>query len=432
MDKNNKNLQQNNYNEIDLIQLLSQIWSGRWVIIVTTAVFFVLAIIYLLYMTYSGTKEYESQATLITESPSPDSLINVLKSPLFLSTVLETKLAGLTPGPPLTVNQVLERFAIPPQGNIAGITNRINGIKGAPGILVVTVMMQDQYAATQLADSIGKKIIQFLRETQIKKIITDQKILADDTTTSFQIIRETASINLKYLSKGTSNNIQYLMEGTKKEIQFLSKGSEKNIQFQIEESAKNIQFLTEGFLKAESIYLKSQQTLADYYVMKLKNSSSIDSLEVKKLNSDIKLKYDVYSCLYLQLEQAKIEANKQFEQRKLEADKQLEQAKIKMYNQQEQANLDADKQVEQSKIEAEKQIQQAKLDAEIKIDKVAQDTERRLPRINQLEPSTHAIQLNPPKTKRVVVMTVFLGFIIGIGIVFGKKAYDKSILQNKG
>ena len=103
-------------------------------------------------------------------------------------------------------------------------------------------------------------------------------------------------------------------------------GSTQIIQFQKEGSSKSIQFLTDGYLKSESTYQQSQQALADFYKKNSMNPQLIDSIEVKRLNADIKLKYNVYSELYRQLEQAKIEANKQEEQVKLDAEKQIEQA----------------------------------------------------------------------------------------------------------
>jgi hypothetical protein len=385
MEQNNQNIQRLNEDEIDLADLLRQVWAGRWIILITTGVFLVMGVLYLLYNKYTGIKEYESQATLFVESPSPDSLIPVIKSPLFISEVLKIKLIGLKPGAELTVAEVLDQKTEPPQGNLAGLTDRINATKGNAGILVMAVKMQDQRTAKQLTDSVVQKLTQFLKETQVKRAAKNQELLLEDTTKSFQVMREATSRNLQYLSKGASKNIQYLTQG----------------------SSKNIQFLTEGYTKAESIYLQAQKALADYYTLNSKSSGMIDSLEVKRLNADIKLKYNVYSGLYQQLESAKIEAKKQAEL----------------------VNIDATKQLEQAKLEAEKQFEQKRIDAAKQLEQVNLDAVKKVPVINLLEPATLATELNVPKTKKVLLLMGFFGIIVGVGIVFGKKFWEKNFKE---
>ena len=405
MENNEPNVQQMNDDEIDFANLLRQIWAGRGTILITIGVFLVMAVIYLLYNSYSGSKEYESKVTLIVESPSPDSLITVTKSPQFISEVLKIRLTGLKPGTALTVAEVLNQQTKPPQGNLAGLTNRINAAKGDAGILVITVNMQDQPLATQLADSIVQKLIQFLKETQIKRAVKNQELLAADTSRKFQLIRETASRNLQYLSKGTSKNIEFLNEGIAKNIQYKNDGS-----------AKEIQFLTEGYHKAESDYLQSQQALTEYYKGSSKKPESIDSLEVKRINADIKLKYNVYSILYQQLESITINTKKQYEQVKIDAEKELQFAK-----------LDANEKLEQAKLDAEKQLQQVIIDTKNQIEQVSIDAVKKAPEIKVLEPATSATQVNTLRIKKIVMVMGFLGIILGIGIVFGKKFWDKNI-----
>jgi len=360
MENSEQNIQRVNEDEIDLADLLRQIWAGRWIIVITTIVFIAMAVLYLLYNNYSGVKEYESQATLFVESPSPDSMITVTKSPLFISEVLKIKLTGLKPGSAVIVAEVLDQQTNPPQGNLTGLTGRINATKGNTGIVVIAVKMQDKAIATQLADSVVQKLTQFLKATQIKRAEKNQLILAEDSTKNFKLISDSFSRNIQFLSKN---------------------------------AAKNLQFLTESYQSAESKYLRAQQSLSDYYQQNSKNQGTIDSLEVKRLNADIKMKFNLYSTLYQQLEQAKIEAKKQFEQGKIEGEKRLEQTKADLTNQLDQVTLDAVKKV---------------------------------PVINVLEPATAATELNVPKTKKVLLLMGFFGIIVGVGIVFGKKFWEKN------
>ena len=169
MENSEQNIQRVNEDEIDLADLLRQIWAGRWIILITTAAFIVIAVLYLLYNSYSGIKEYESQSTLLVESPSPDTLITITKSPLFISEVLKIKLTGLKPGSAVTVAEVLDQQTNPPQGNLTGLTGRINATKGNTGIVVIAVKMQDKAIATQLADSVVQKLTQleFIRMIQL-------------------------------------------------------------------------------------------------------------------------------------------------------------------------------------------------------------------------------------------------------------------------
>jgi len=49
--------------------------------------------------------------------------------------------------------------------------------------------------------------------------------------------------------------------------------------------------------------------------------------------------------------------------------------------------------------------------------------------INVLEPATVAVPINVIRVQRVVLLMVFFGLIAGIGIVFGKRFYDKNFAQ---
>ena len=409
METNDQTVKQIDNEEIDLASLMIQIWAGRKIILITIAFFIITAILYLIYISYSGIREYESQTTLFVESPSPDSLITVTKSPLYISQVLKIKLIGLKSGSALTVAEILDQQTKPPQGNLAGLTNRITATKGDAGVLVINVKMQDQSIAKQLADSVIQKLNQFLKEAQIKRASKNQEILAEDTSRKFQHLRETTSRNLQYLLKITSNNIQ-----------FLNEGFTKNIQYQNVGSAKNIQFLNEGYNKAKSDYIQSQNELADYYTQNKKNPDLIDSLEVKRINAEIKLKYNVYSNLYQQLESIKIDAKKQFEQVKIDAEKQLGMAK-----------LDANKQLEQTKLNAEKELEQAIIDMKNQMEQDSLNAVKKYPVINVLEPATSAIPLNVLKTKKVLLWMVIFGIVVGTGIVFGKKFWEKNFMKKE-
>jgi len=363
METNDQNFQRVADDEIDLADLLRQIWAGRWIILITTVVFFIMAVLYLLYNNYSGVKEYESQATLFVESPSPDSLITVIKSPLFISEVLKIKLTGLKSGSALSVAEVLDQQTKPPQGTLAGLTGRINATKGNAGILVITVKMQDQSVTTQLTDSVVNKLTQFLLETQVDRAEKSKLILAEDSAKNFQQLSDSFSRNLRFLSKS---------------------------------SVKNLQFLTESYQSAESKYLQAQQALSDFYKHNSSGPVAIDTLEVKRLNADIKMKFNLYDKLYQQLEQAKIEAKKQLEQGRIDGEKRLVQTKVDLTNQ---------------------------------IEQVTTDAVKKVPVIKLLEPATDANPVNVIKTKKVILLMVFFGIIIGVGIVFGKKFWEKNFKE---
>jgi len=364
MENSEQNIQRVADDEIDLADLLRQGWAGRWIILITTLIFFVMAGLYLLYNNYSGIKEYESKATLLVESPSPDSLITITRSPQFISEVLKIKLNGLKPGQPMTVAEVLENQTKPPQGTIEGLTNRINAVKRNGGILVIAVKMQDQITAPLITDSVVNKLTQFLKETQLKRAEKKQELLTNDTLKNFQILTDSFSRNLKFLTKS---------------------------------SKKNLQFLTESYQNAESKYMLAQKALSDYYNRNSKTMEYIDSLEVKRLNADIKMKFNLYEKLYQQLEQAKIETRKQIEQGIIDGEKRLVQTKVELTNQIEQVTFSA---------------------------------LNKTPVISVLEPATCAILVSVTKTKKVTLLMVFFGIIVGIGIVFGKNFWEKNFKRN--
>lgn len=338
MEQNDQNIQRMNDDEIDLADLLRQIWAGRWIILITTVVFIMMAIIYLSYNSYTGIKEYESQTTLLVESFSPDSLITATRSPLFISEVLKVKLTGLKMGSQLTVAEVLDQQTKPPQGNLAGLTNRINATKGNAGIVVITVKMQDPLTVKQLSDSVVQNLIQFVSEVNVNK-------------------------------------------------------ANEKIQILAEHVLKNLQFLTEGFQSAESKYFQAQKALSDFYHHNSKNLESIDSIEVKRLNADIKMKYNFYSTLYQQLEQAKIDARKQ---------------------------------LDEVRINDKKILLQTKIDFTKLLDQVPLDSLKKVPVIKVLEPATNAILINAQNKQKILLLTGIFGIIVGICIVFGKKFWEKN------
>ena len=102
-----------------------------------------------------------------------------------------------------------------------------------------------------------------------------------------------------------------------------------------------------------------------------------------------------------------------------------------LYQQLEQTKIDAKKQFEQQRIDGEKQQVQLKVDFEKKIDQITIDAMKKVPAINVLEPATTATELSVPKTKKVLLLMVFFGIIMGIGIVFGKKYWKKNFTQKE-
>lgn len=349
--------------EIDLADLIRQLWAGKWIIMITTVIFVIGGIGYSVYKSMNTVNEYQSQVRLFVESPAPDSLLKVFSYPPFFAEVLNTELTGLQPDSPMTVKQVLDKQTSP-AGTIASLMSRVTATKGDAGILSVTVRMQQQDAATRLADSIVQNLFQFLQQAQWDKTTKAQQILEEDSIRNLQTMTDAVNRNLLYQGK---------------------------------ESLKNIQTLTDFFTKAESLYLQSRQTLADYYTAHAANTGSIDSLEVKRLNEDIKLRYTVYSEFYQQLEHAKIFAKDKAEQ----------------------AKLDAQKQLEETKSNATRQIEQIRLDAE-----------RQQPAITILEPASGAILVNVSNPMKIPLIMLFFGLIAGVGIVFGRKFYIKNFAGN--
>ena len=351
--------------EIDLADLLRQLWGGRKIIIIITIIFLMIGIGYSYYKSHQTVKEFQSQVTLFVESPSPDSLLKVFSYPPFFTEVLQMELTGIQPNGTLSVKEVLDK-QIPPQGTVASLMNRIKASKGDATTLIISVQMQDMGTATQLADRVVQKLMQYLKEAQLTRVEKTQKILKEDSVKNIQLLIDNSSRNLQHL---------------------------------IKESSANLQSLNDACIQAESNYLQSQQVLSEFYALNSKGLKSIDSLEVKRLNADIKMKGNAYSGLYRQLEQAKLSAKNQLGLTQLAAQKQIDQVKI-----------DAAKQIEKIKLNAGKQQ----------------------PVITVLEPATGATQVNVPKPIKIPLIMLFLGLIAGTGIVFGKKFYIKNFSESPG
>jgi len=52
------------------------------------------------------------------------------------------------------------------------------------------------------------------------------------------------------------------------------------------------------------------------------------------------------------------------------------------------------------------------------------------PEINVLEPATSATQVKSSKAQKVLWLMIFIGLIVGLGIVFGKRFFVKSNFAN--
>jgi len=347
--------------EIDLADLLRQLWAGRKIILITTFVFLAAGIGYSVYKSGRVVKEYQSQVTLFAASPSADSLLRVLSYPPFYKVVLESKLTGLQTKGKISVQEALNS-QIPPQGTLASLMNRVRATKGDANTLVISVQMQDQDVTRQLADSVVRILGQYLDNAKWTRIEKAEKILKEDSVKNIALLTETTSKNLKHLSKKCSANLQ---------------------------------FLNDAYLRAESNYIQARQVLSAYYASNSVNPELVDSLEVNRLKADIAMKYNVYSRLY----------------------QQLEQAKVSVKNQLEIAELDAARQVDQVKIDAVKQVEQLKLRA------VKQE-----PAITVLEPATGATEVNTDKPLKIPLIMLFFGILAGIGIVFGKQFYLRNFV----
>mgnify|MGYP002639468889 CR=1 FL=1 len=186
--------------EIDLAELLRQLWSGRKIIIITTIIFLVIGIGYSYYKSLQTVKEYQSQVTLFVESPSPDSLLKVFSYPPFFTEVLQLELTGFHPDEPVSVKEVLENQT-PPQGTVASLMNRVTALKGDATTLIITVQMQDMNAATQLADSVVQKLTQYLNAAQKIRVEQTQQILKEDSLKNIQLLLDNSSRNLKHLKQ---------------------------------------------------------------------------------------------------------------------------------------------------------------------------------------------------------------------------------------
>jgi LPS O-antigen subunit length determinant protein (WzzB/FepE family) len=153
--------------EIDLLELLRKIWACRKVMLITVTIFAVLGILYVVIKSSIIIKEYESQVSLMVDSPSHRLLQTVIKSPGFLSEVMKANLiVSRTKWDTMSVLEILVHKTNPAQGNIEALANRINVDTGEENILIIGMTMQDPFLTGQLTDTVAQRLVRYLQSYQ--------------------------------------------------------------------------------------------------------------------------------------------------------------------------------------------------------------------------------------------------------------------------
>lgn len=163
--------------EIDIMDIVQQLWAGRKIIFIITTAFLILGGMYILYKKITIIPEYESRITVFVDAPSPEVLLAQITGTSFLTDVLKINLYDKGTNRNLTLEDILNKNTIPPQGNVAGLTNRVSLRSGQAGTYEIAVMMQDPGFAMQLADSVANKVTPFLSNFKTKRIQKNQEYI---------------------------------------------------------------------------------------------------------------------------------------------------------------------------------------------------------------------------------------------------------------
>lgn len=312
----------NNDNEIDLVEVIRKIWSGRRTIIKTMIVFFIIGI----FIVILSPKIYKSEITLIVETSSsggsmsgllqqfgglaginltnktdkdalvPDLYPEVIKSTPFLLEILKQKVIESKYDSTLTVEQYLARHS---RSSLSGTI--MNYTIGLPGKIIGWIRgKQDETIPPPLlllsSDSVSNLSFNPI------KITKDQAELIDALTDCINTEQDFKKSN-KFIISVEMQDPLVVAQVTSYVVKNLTKYI---TEYRTKKAKTDLKFVTARSEEAEARYLEAQQALASY---KDKNKNVILSsvlTQEEQLQSEYDLAFDVYSALSKQLEQSKI------------------------------------------------------------------------------------------------------------------------------
>jgi len=199
-----------NEDEIDLWEIFPKLKKGWKTILITTAIFLFLGIIFALIRSYSTKKEYISEVKLLFEphnnlgssfgiplqssgltvilseeeykALTPKLYPEILTSTSFLQKLMDKEITDLNGGKTLTISQYLNKHLGSSIRDYGALMNRITAKIDENEIFILNVKMQDPGVALQMNDTILNSLVEYIRFFQTQNANNELKIILDQQT----------------------------------------------------------------------------------------------------------------------------------------------------------------------------------------------------------------------------------------------------------
>ncbi len=360
----------NSKDEIDLLELVMHIWNGRKIIYKTTAIFIVIG----LFVALGSKNIYKSEAKLLPEVSNKD-------------------------------------------GGVSGLMKQFGGLSSLAGIDLQNMNNSDAINPTLYPDIV--KSTPFM----IQLLNTSVKIPSLDTTTSLYIYmtsltkKSLMDFVLKY-SIGLPGTI----------IKMFRKDSKENIEISINESPIRINLEMSKTIESLKECIQSDVDL----------KSGIISISAEFQDPEVAAQVAEKTVLYLTQYVTEYRLQKVRENLKFVSE-QCEIAKIEFNRAQMDRALflDENKNIISAKIQSEKERLQSQYDLTYNIyNNLAQQKEQakikvqeETPVIKVLNPVQVPVEKSKPKRSMIMIEMIFLGGLLGLGIIFIKNKYLSQIKE---
>ena len=362
--------------EIDLLEVFRKIWAGRKTIYKTVAVFFVIALI----IVFTSPKEYKSEITLVVETSSSGSSISGL----------------------------LQQF-----GGLAGI----NMSKTEKEALVPDLYPEVIKSTPFLFEIMKQKVV----ESKYDSTITVEQYLDRHTRSSLANVIMGYTIGLPGKIIGWVRGKQNTSINTK--LPIFSSDSASNLSFEPIKITKEQSEITEALancINTEQDFKKSNKFLISIEMQDPLVVAQVTSYVVKNLTKYIieyRTKKAKTDLTFVSARTAEAEAKYLEAQQALAAYKDRNKNVILSSVLIEEAQLQSEFDLAFDVYGAlAKQLEQSK----IKVQEVT-------PVFNVMDPAQVPLTKNKPKTSLTLIVMLFIGVFVGIGIILGKSGYKKLI-----
>ncbi|MFA4853074.1 MAG: Wzz/FepE/Etk N-terminal domain-containing protein [Bacteroidales bacterium] len=362
--------------EIDLLEVFRKIWAGRKTIYKTVAVFFVIALI----IVFTSPKEYKSEITLVVETSSSGSSISGL----------------------------LQQF-----GGLAGI----NMSKTEKEALVPDLYPEVIKSTPFLFEIMKQKVV----ESKYDSTITVEQYLDRHTRSSLANVIMGYTIGLPGKIIGWVRGKQNTSINTK--LPIFSSDSASNLSFEPIKITKEQSEITEALancINTEQDFKKSNKFVISVEMQDPLVVAQVTSYVVKTLTKYIieyRTKKAKTDLKFVSARTAEAKAKYLEAQQTLAAYKDRNKNVILSSVLIEEAQLQSEFDLAFDVYGAlAKQLEQSK----IKVQEVT-------PVFNVMDPAQVPLTKNKPKTSLTLIVMLFIGVFVGIGIILGKSGYKKLI-----